>query len=220
MLDKIVNKEYSNNNSPEIIVMQIVLGSSSNARKKVLQQLKIPFICISPDIDEKAKDNENTSELVLRLGREKAYAICKKCSIPSLIISGDQVLEVDGKVLGKPLTNSNAIAQLKFCSGKKAIFYSSICLLNSATDKIQAKLCITKVNFKQLTDTTIAAYVAAEQPKQCAGSFKAEGLGIALVDAICSDDPSAILGLPLVSLCKMLAAENFSVIEKTEIATD
>lgn len=183
---------------------QIVLGSSSKTRQKVLSRLKIPFIMVSPDIDESAKKNETVQDLTERLSIEKAHAVAKKIHEPSLIISGDQVLSLDNLVFGKPHTVDNAKKQLSMFSNKTASFITTICLYDNTDQKIQTKTTETKIKFRELKENEIESYISIEQPLECAGSFKAEGLGISLITSIESDDPYAILGVPLLHLCKLL----------------
>jgi MAF protein len=190
----------------------IILGSSSTARKKVLSRLKIPFTTMSPDIPEVRGENETPSDFTLRLAIEKAKAIVKKTNANSIILSGDQILVCDNKIFGKPHTEEKAIEQLEFFSGKTAKFITSICLLRTSDREKQTLTTETIIKFKPLSDETIRKYINIESPLKCAGSFKAEGLGISLIEEIKSDDPYAILGVPLMHLCIMLKKFNFDVI--------
>ena len=192
--------------------MQLILGSSSTARAKVLSQLKVPFTTVSPDIDETMQENETAASLVKRLGREKAEVLLQQIPEDSIIITGDQVLCVKGHIFGKPHTQEKAYEHLRYFSGKSAIFYSSICVYNNHTKSHQIAVCPTTITFKQLTTTQIKHYIALEKPLACAGCFKAEGLGISLISAMQSNDPTAILGLPLLTLCNMLEQENIDII--------
>ena len=193
------------------IQKQIVLGSSSKTRQKVLSRLKIPFIIISPDIDETANKNETVQELTERLSIEKAQAVADKIREPSLIISGDQVLSIDNQVFGKPHTTEKAKEQLSMFSNKTASFITSMCLYDNTCKSIQAKTTETKIKFRKLSENEIENYIAIEQPFECAGSFKAEGLGISLINSIESDDPYAILGVPLIHLCKLLREAGYNL---------
>jgi MAF protein len=186
--------------------MQIVLGSSSAPRQQVLKQLGLPFTVIAPDINEAALPEESAAELVQRLSAEKALAVAQKTTQPSVIIACDQVLLCDEKIFGKPHTHEGAHAQLRFFSGKRAAFLSGISVLNQATGQQHTTYCPTHIAFKVLSDQQIHHYLHHTQPWHCAGSFKSESLGIALVQYMQSDDPYAILGLPLTIVCQYLEA--------------
>ena len=192
--------------------MQIILGSSSASRKSLLKQLKISFTVIDPDINEDEKDNESPQQHVYRLAQQKAIAVKQKCKQNSLIIAGDQILLCNDIIFGKPLTLENTQKQLQYFSGKLAIFYSSLCVLNTKTNSSQTKVITTEIQFRNLSLEKIHKYSEAKKPLNCAGSFKAEGLGAALITNIKSDDPYAIKGLPLLTLCSMLEKEGFDVI--------
>lgn len=186
--------------------MEIVLGSSSVPRQQVLKQLGLPFVIIKPDIDETALPGETAIALVQRLSVEKAQAVAKKTTQPSVIIACDQVLTCEGQHFGKPHTPEGAHKQLTFFSGKSATFFSGISVLNQATGLQQTTYCPTHIQFKSLSEEQIGHYISQTRPWQCAGSFKSESLGIALVKHMRSDDPYAILGLPLTVLCQFLEA--------------
>lgn len=192
----------------------IVLGSSSKTRQKVLSRLKIPFNMVSPDIDESAKKDETVRELTERLSLEKAHAVAKKINYPALIISGDQVLSLDNLIFGKPHTVEKAKEQLGIFSNKTASFVTSICLYDTSEQIIQAETIETKIKFRELSKNEIEKYITIEQPLECAGSFKAEGLGISLINSIESDDPYAILGVPLLHLCKLLRKAGYNIYER------
>ena len=186
--------------------MQIVLGSSSAPRQQVLKQLELPFIVIKPNIDETAFPGEKAVDLVQRLSTEKAQAVGKKTAQPSVIIACDQVLACNEQHFGKPHTYEGAYEQLSFFSGKSATFFSGISVLNQANGVQHTTYCPTHIQFKPLSDQQIHYYISQTQPWHCAGSFKSESLGIALVEYMRSDDPYAILGLPLTMLCQLLKA--------------
>ena len=188
--------------------MEIVLGSSSAPRQKVLKQLGLPFSVIRPDIDETALPGETAIALVQRLSMEKAHAVARKTTQPSVIIACDQVLACEAQHFGKPHTREGAHKQLTFFSGKSATFFSGISVLNQETGLHQTTYCPTHIQFKSLSDRQIHHYISQTLPWQCAGSFKSESLGIALVEHMRSDDPYAILGLPLTILCQFLEACN------------
>ena len=192
--------------------LELILGSSSESRRMVLAQIGLKLKQISPDIDETALAGEKAAELVARLGKEKALAVSKLAPYNSLIITGDQVLECDGQIFGKPHTEENAIAQLSFFSGKKAAFFTNICLMNNNTGHIQTKTITTEMQFKELKEESIKKYIELEQPLKCAGSIKIEGLGVALIENVYSNDLHAVLGMPLMYLCAMLEKEGYYIL--------
>lgn len=198
----------------------LILGSSSPYRKELLSRLNIPFECHSPSINETALDNESPEALVKRLTVEKAFAVDrdrKKSSQPhGLIISSDQVAVIDKQILGKPLNHQNAVKQLSRFCGKKVSFITGLCLLNQEDQSYQYVLNEYHVYFRELTHQEIDDYVKIEQPFNCAGSFKCEGLGISLFEKMEGDDPNSLIGLPLISLCKLLRDQG---INPTRLAT-
>ncbi|MCB1984822.1 MAG: septum formation inhibitor Maf [Burkholderiales bacterium] len=193
------------------ITQKIVLGSSSIYRQELLQRLQIPFETGSPQIDESALPNETPEKTALRLAEAKARFVAKK-NTRALIIGSDQVAVLNGIHLGKPLTHSNAFKQLQFIRGKEVTFCTALCLLNSHTDRLQARVVPYHVKFRQLSDQQIENYLNKEQPYHCAGSAKSEGLGIALIERMNGDDPNALIGLPLIALIEMLGNEGVRVI--------
>lgn len=188
--------------------MQLVLGSSSPFRRKLLERLTTDFICISPDIDESQLPNESPEALVERLSIEKAKAVAKQVS-DTLIISSDQIAIFNGEILGKPHTHERAIAMLSSFSGNSVRFETGLCLFNSVTEQYQYKSIPTVVHFRDLSTETIESYLLKDKPYRCAGSFQAEGLGVILFEALESSDPSALIGLPLIELTTMLANEGY-----------
>ena len=188
--------------------MPIILGSSSAPRQQVLSQLNLPFSVIKPDVDETSLPGETAESLVKRLSQEKAAAVASRTSTPSVIIACDQVLECEQQPFGKPHTTEGAYQQLSFFSGKKATFQSGLCVLDQRSGQQQTVCCPTHIQFKVLSDQQIHHYLSKTTPFQCAGSFKSESLGIALVEYMQSDDPYAILGLPLTHLCNILQQYN------------
>ncbi|MDH5518815.1 MAG: Maf family nucleotide pyrophosphatase [Gammaproteobacteria bacterium] len=191
--------------------MQLILGSSSPFRKQLLQQLDLDFITDSPDIDESPLQNESVEEMVLRLSIEKAREIAKRHS-DSLVIGSDQSALLNGKVLHKPGNHETAVSQLKDASGQTVVFQTGLCLFNTNSNTYQSKLVPYSVTFRTLTDAMIENYLLKEKPYNCAGSFKSEGLGIALFEKMQGTDPSALIGLPLIELVNMLEQESFSVL--------
>ena len=190
---------------------KLILGSSSSYRYELLLRLQLPFEVSSPDIDESALTEEKPETIASRLAEEKARAVARIYP-NALIIGSDQVATLDGIRLGKPLNYENAIKQLTSMRGKEVIFHTALCLFNSCSGRIQSKLVSSLVKFRKLSDEQILNYLAKEQPYHCAGSAKYEGLGIALIERMESDDTSAIIGLPLISLVDMLVNEGVEVI--------
>ena len=181
----------------------ILLASSSTYRRSLLARLRLNFDYASPDIDENPLPNETPYELVSRLSETKARALAN--TYPShLIIGSDQVAVLDGEILGKPHNHERAFQQLKAASGKEVSFKTGLCLLNAATDEQQLYVEEYRVQFRELSDEQINLYLSYEQPFDCAGSFKCEGLGIALFEKLSGDDPNTLIGLPLIRLVDML----------------
>jgi len=189
----------------------LILASSSPYRRELLSRLRLPFICIAPNCEETPLNNEPAIDLANRLALLKAKIIAK--SHPeALIIGSDQVVESDGELFGKPLNHAAAVAQLSKLAGKTVQFHTSLCLLNALSCQIQQAIETTAVTFKPLSQTTIEAYLKAEQPYNCAGAFKSEGLGAILLESIQSQDPTALIGLPLIRLCQFLENENIKLV--------
>lgn len=183
--------------------MRLILASSSRYRRELLSRLNIPFEAVSPDIDESPQPGESPQALVQRLAREKAAALSERFP-EHLIIGSDQVAVCESEVLTKPGTVERARWQLRQQSGRTVEFLTGLCLLNSKTDTHHIDLAVTRVVFRALSEDEIARYVGHEKPLECAGSFRCESLGISLFKAIESDDPTALIGLPLIRLCTML----------------
>ena len=187
--------------------LRLILGSSSIYRKELLSRLHLPFDVIAPDIDETPAANESPDATALRLAQEKATVIGRK-SPNSLVIGSDQVATLNGEQIGKPGTHENALKQLQKMRGRKVVFHTALCLFDSRLDitspQIQLENIQTFVTFRDLPDAELDAYLRIEQPYDCAGSAKNEGLGIAIIERIESSDPSALTGLPLIALTAML----------------
>lgn len=184
---------------------KLILGSSSPYRRALLERLGIPFERLSPDIDESHNSGESPHALVERLSKSKAEAIkCKLDHGEYVIISSDQVALLDNQILGKPHTVENAIKQLSTFSENKVSFLTGLCLLDTKSHKLQFHISEYHVYFRRLSQAEIARYVELEQPLNCAGSFKCEGLGVTLFDKMEGDDPNSLIGLPLIELSKML----------------
>jgi septum formation protein len=183
--------------------LPIVLASTSPFRKELLQRIGITFETAAPEVDESPLANETPAALVKRLSEAKARAIGK--SFQGLIIGSDQVATTGNNILGKPGTHANAVEQLHKLSGKLVSFHTGLCLLNSVTGEAQIDVIPFRVQFRPLDEEQIERYLRADQPYNCAGSFKSEGLGITLFERMQGDDPTALIGLPLIRLTDMLA---------------
>lgn len=190
---------------------KLILGSSSVFRKALLEKLGLEFECDSPDIDETPLKNEHPRDMVARLALAKAQAIAKR-QPQALIIASDQCATLDNKIIGKPGEHAAAVQQLQDASGRSVTFYTSLCLYNSQNDEYE--LCVEPfhVHFRELNDSQIENYLQREQPYNCAGSFKSEGLGISLFDRLEGDDPNTLIGLPLIKLIRMLGKQGIDVI--------
>lgn len=188
----------------------LVLASSSPYRRELLQRLQLPFTCCSPNIDERPLADEAPEVLVQRLAVAKARAL-RAQFLQHLIIGSDQVAVLDGQILGKPGTAAAAIAQLTAASGRSVTFYTGLCLLDSASGTIQVDCVPFTVHFRSLSPAQISRYIEREQPLDCAGSFKSEGLGISLFRATEGEDATSLIGLPLIRLCDMLSQAGIAI---------
>ncbi|MDB9865343.1 Maf family nucleotide pyrophosphatase [Candidatus Thioglobus sp.] len=196
--------------------MSLILASSSPFRKAILEKLRIDFKAAAPNINESRKNGESPFNLVNRLSKEKTLEVAKSHS--GLIIASDQVATLgngnneDDEIFTKPGSHENAFFQLKKSSGKTITFLTGLALLNTETLKIQTHVELFKVTFKQLSDNQILSYLNKEDVLNCAGSFKSEGLGIALFSSMEGNDPNSLIGLPTIQLIKMLAKENVHIL--------
>ncbi|WP_251359910.1 nucleoside triphosphate pyrophosphatase [Kangiella sp. TOML190] len=181
----------------------VILASSSKYRKELLSRILEDFTCISPNIDETPFPDEEPIEHVARLAEQKALAVAVK-EPNAIVIGSDQICVLDGQILGKPGNQENTIKQLTACSGKSVYFYTSLCVTKGVDEPSNITVVTTKVTFRDLAQTQIKSYIKRENPIDCAGSFKCEGLGIALFEAIESKDPTALIGLPLIEVAKQL----------------
>jgi septum formation protein len=189
----------------------LILGSSSRYRRELLERLRIPFDVIPPDVDETPLADESPRTLAQRLAREKAREVA--CRHPQAVVIGsDQVADLDGHPLGKPGTHARAVEQLARMSGRTVVFQTALSVVCLATGFEAHDLAPVRVRFRALTSDEIERYLRAEQPYDCAGSARSEGLGIALLDAIDSDDPTALVGLPLIRTCRLLRAAGVPVL--------
>ena len=189
----------------------LILGSSSPYRRELLARLRLPFDVAVPAIDETPLDGEAPEATALRLSRLKAEAIAARHP-GALVIGSDQVCTLDGVQLGKPGTHARALAQLQRMRGRTVTFHSALCLLDGRTGTAQLADVRTRVTFRELPDAELDAYLRAETPYDVAGSAKVEGLGIALLARVESDDPTALVGLPLIALTGMLRAAGYSLL--------
>jgi len=185
-------------------IPQLILGSTSPFRRELLQRLGIPFETAAPDIDESHLPHETPEDLVERLAIAKARAVAKPFS-DALIIGSDQVAVLDNDILGKPGNHEAAIKQLTRASGRNVRFLTGLCLFNCKTGEYQVDVVPFEVVFRELTSEQIERYLQREQPYNCAGSFKSEALGITLFAAMRGDDPTSLIGLPLIRLTSMLS---------------
>ena len=190
----------------------LILASTSKYRRELLERLRIPFEVISPKVDETPLTGESTLDLALRLAHAKAQAVAK-VHPNAWVIGSDQVADLCGAAIGKPGNFDRALAQLQLMRGQTVIFQTALCLMKG---EAHTTLCIpTEVTFRKLPDTVLEAYLLAEEPYDCAGSAKSEGLGISLLEAIKSDDPTALIGLPLIVLTGLLRDAGFTIPSKT-----
>ena len=187
-------------------MLTLVLASSSPYRRELLSRFKLPFDVFNPDIDETPHINEKAKEISYRLAREKTFKVAPHYA-NSLIIGSDQTASCQNQIIEKPNTHENAIKQLDFLSGKIVTFYTSLCLLNTKTQKVQECVVEFEVKYKELNQQIIETYLLKEQPYNCVGSVKSEGLGITLLEYIKGEDPTALIGLPLIKLSDMLQNE-------------
>ena len=190
---------------------QIILASTSIYRKALLEKIHVKFETVKPHVDETALNNETAQQLVERLAIKKAQAISSEYP-NSLIIGSDQVCVNNGVILGKPKCFENAFIQLKNASGKAITFYTGLALINSDSENIQSLIETYTVHFRVLSDEMITTYLHKETPYNCAGSFKSEGYGISLFERFEGKDPNSLIGLPLISLIKMLENEGVKVV--------
>ncbi len=193
---------------------QLVLASTSPFRRELLNRLEISFKTANPQIDESALPGESPEELALRLSEAKARAVVPLFP-DALIIGSDQVAILDGQVYGKPGTHENAIKQLQTMRGRTVNFFTGLCLLDAKTGEAHVRGIPTLVTFRNLSDEEIENYLRREQPYNCAGAAKSEGLGIAIIARMQGDDPNALVGLPLIALCDLFREVGFPVLQKT-----
>lgn len=182
----------------------IVLASTSPYRRQLLARLNLPFQVAAPHVDEGARSGEAPAATALRLAQAKAQAVAARFA-DALIIGSDQVADADGTALGKPGNFAAALAQLEFMQGREVVFHTALALLDTASGALRAVDVPTRVRFRRLPRAALEAYLRRDQPFDCAGAAKIEAAGIALVEAVQSDDPTALIGLPLIALTTLLA---------------
>ena len=183
----------------------LILGSTSRYRRELLERLRLPFQTLSPEVDETPLAGETPLDLSLRLARAKAHAVAARHP-QAVVIGSDQVPELDGQPLSKPGNHERATEQLRLMSGRQMNFHTAVSVVCLETGFAETDVVTVQVRFRELNDAEIERYLRAEQPYDCAGSAKSEGLGISLLDAIVSDDPTALIGLPLIRTCQLLRA--------------
>ncbi len=193
---------------------KLILASTSPFRRELLERLNVPFEVESPETDETPLPDETPLSLVRRLAIAKASAIAANAD-DALVIGSDQVAIHGGEIVGKPHTHENAVAQLKAASGTVVRLLTGVAVINTREDRIQSDVIPFSVTFRTLDDLIIEQYLRAEQPYGCAGSLKAEGLGIALLEKFDGDDPTALIGLPLIRVIEMLRSEGFEPLHHT-----
>jgi septum formation protein len=183
----------------------LILGSTSPYRRELLQRLRLPFEVVRPEVDETPHAGELPVALAQRLAMEKALAVARQHP-QAVVIGSDQVADLDGEPLGKPGTHERAVAQLQRMRGHTVVFQTAVAVVCIESGFAEQALAQVKVQFRQLSDAAIETYLRAEEPYDCAGSAKSEGLGIALLERIDNQDPSALVGLPLIHTCRLLRA--------------
>ncbi len=190
---------------------QLILGSTSLYRRELLSRLRLPFDVVAPDVDETPRVNESPKDLANRLALAKAHAVAR--SYPQAVVIGsDQVADLNGEPLGKPGTHERAFAQLRRMRGKTVVFQTALAVVCLDSGFEQLDLAAVSVRFRDVSDAEIETYLQAEKPYDCAGSAKSEGLGIALLESIDSDDPTALVGLPLIRTCRMIRAAGIALL--------
>ena len=197
--------------APDSPSRTLVLGSTSRYRRELLSRLNIPFEVASPEVDETPEPGEAPAELAKRLALAKARAVAARFP-DAVVIGSDQVADLAGEPLGKPGNHAKATAQLRRMSGQAVVFQTAVAVVCQASGFEQLDLAPVLVRFRALSDAEIENYLRREQPYDCAGSAKSEGLGIALLEAIDNDDPTALVGLPLIRTCRMIRAAGVKVL--------
>ncbi|HUL93733.1 MAG TPA: Maf family nucleotide pyrophosphatase [Burkholderiales bacterium] len=192
-------------------ILRLVLASTSPYRRALLERLGVPFSVADPAVKEEHRPGEAPQATAGRLAEAKARAVASRYP-DSLVIGSDQVAVCGGEILGKPFTHANAVRQLRTLSGREALFHTAVCVYHARTGASRTRVVPSRVTFRALDDATIESYLTKEQPYDCAGSAKSEGLGIALIARIQSEDPSALIGLPLIALVDLLREQGLNVL--------
>jgi len=187
---------------------KLILASTSKYRKELLTRLGVPFTCVDPNVDERALTGESPMEMALRLAEAKALAV-SKMDPDAWVIGSDQVVDLQGVAMGKPGDHAKALKQLQSLRGHTVQFHTAVCLAKGPISQVMN--VVTEVTFRDLDDATLNAYLLAETPYDCAGSAKSEGLGICLLEKVQSDDPTALIGLPLIAVCTLLRNAGFQI---------
>lgn len=190
---------------------KLILGSTSPYRRELLARLRLEFDVVAPEVDETPQANESPQQIACRLAMAKARAVAAQRP-DCVVIGSDQVADLDGVALGKPGNHPRALAQLRQMRGKTVVFQTAVAVVCQDSGFAQMDLAQVKVRFRELSDAEIEAYLLAETPYDCAGSAKSEGLGIALLESIDNDDPTALVGLPLIRTCRMIRAAGVRVL--------
>ena len=190
---------------------RIVLASTSKYRRELLARLGLAFEVAAPQVDEAALEHELPQQTAARLAQAKARAVAARFP-GAIIIGSDQVAVLGEMTLGKPGNHANALQQLRAMRGKEVVFHTGLCVFNTANEEEQTRVVPFYVRLREYSDAQIARYLAREQPFDCAGSARSEGLGITLIAAMRGDDPNALIGLPLIALTEMLAAQGVSIL--------
>ncbi len=195
----------------ETTCRKLILGSTSRYRRQLLERLRLEFEVAAPEVDETPWPSETPKQTACRLAMAKASAVAKR--FPACVVIGsDQVAELEGQAIGKPGNHNRAVSQLRQMRGQTVIFQTAVAVVCQETGFAELDLAQIKVKFRQLTDAEIETYLQAEQPYDCAGSAKSEGLGIALLESIDNDDPTALVGLPLIRTCRMIQSAGIRVL--------
>lgn len=190
---------------------KLVLGSTSVYRRALLERLRLPFEIAAPEVDETPLPGEAPANLARRLALAKARAVARQHP-ECIVIGSDQVADLNGQALGKPGTHERAVAQLQAMRGQSVVFQTAVAVICQASGFMQEDLAPVRVQFRNVSDMEIENYLRLETPYDCAGSAKSEGLGISLLDAIDNDDPTALVGMPLVRTCRMLRAAGLDLL--------
>lgn len=188
----------------------LILGSTSRYRRELLERLGLPFVTDKPEVDETPQAGESPATLAQRLALAKAQAVAARHP-GAIVIGSDQVADLNGQPLGKPGTHERAVAQLQAMRGHTVVFHTALAVVHAAAGLVLQDMADVRVQFRQLSDAEIERYLRIEQPYDCAGAAKSEGLGIALLERIDNDDPSALIGLPLIRTCALLRQAGLQV---------